>query len=312
MKSHLAFAKFAQGIATHPAMAAATNTGTSRRGEEGGFAVPTDAAKLILAPTVGALLPLVSQIPVSIGGSLELPTDLATAYTEEGILAAWQSEAEYLETSDPSLKKTLFTLKKLIALVPVSSELLSDSAALAAYLPLAMQTAVTRRVNTAILSGSGVGTPLGILKSDATISVAKEGSQGAGSVVDANITAMLARSLAPAMSIWVMNPSIYAQIVTLDAWDGASRTLAGLPILLTDACPAPGNPGDIVLSEMAGYLAALKDPAQSMSSHLWFDRDLSAFRLTVRMDGMPLLAAPITPPNATVSKGHFITLAERV
>lgn len=308
--THLEFARFAQEIARRPAIAAATNTAT-RKADDGGFAVPTDAADMILAPSVGALLPLCTVLPVANGGSIELPVDLSTAYTEAGIISGWQDETDQLPEYKPSLKKSLFTPRKLITLVPVSDELLSDSAALAAYLPLAMQTAVTRRINEAILSGPGVARPLGILKANATITVAKEGAQAAGSIVAANLTAMLARSLNPTASHWIMNPALYGQIIGLAAWDGASRTLAGRPVVLTDACPAPGNPGDIVLAEMQSYLVAMKDPGRHMSTHLWFDQDVNAFRLTVRLDGMPMLAAPITPPNSTVTRSHFVTLAER-
>lgn len=311
MYAHLELARFAREIAMHPVMAAATNSANTRKGEEGGFAVPTEVANLIFAPSVGALLPMTSQMPMTIGSSLELPVDLSSAYDESGIISAWEAELDELPEYKPNLKKNRYDLHKLVTLVPVTNELLEDSAALAAYLPVAMQTAVTRRVNSAILNGTGVGTPLGALKSEAVITVAKAGSQAATSVVDDNIKAMLERALNPVASAWIINPATYAKVIGLAAWEGTSRTLAGLPIVATDACPAPGNPGDILLAEMAGYIAALKSPKQNMSSHLWFDRDLSAFRLTFRMDGAPVLAAPITPPNASVSKSHFVALAER-
>jgi hypothetical protein len=38
---------------------------------------------------------------------------------------------------------------------------------------------------------------------------------------------------------------------------------------------------------------------------------LMAFRLIVRADGQPALAAPVTPPNSSVTRSHFVTLAAR-
>ena len=49
--------------------------------------------------------------------------------------------------------------------------------------------------------------------------------------------------------------------------------------------------------------------AQSM--HLWFDYDMSAFRWTFRVDGMPWLSAPVDPAKGTTKRAHFVTLATR-
>ena len=292
-------------------MALATNFGSTLDGQSGGYAVPVDAARAILMPEVGALLPHCRELPVIRGGSIELPLDTATPYTTSGVVAAWESEGVELGQSKPDLDMANFILKKLVALVPVTDELVEDSAALAAWLPLAMQAAVTVKCNDAIINGTGAGVPLGILKSGSLITVAKEGSQAAGPIVQANIEAMLDRSLTPDQSMWVANPSAYAKLLGLQSFDNATRTLAGLPILLTDACPSPGTAGDLILSNMSYYVAALKTPQLNTSSHLWFDRDLTAFRLVFRMDGMPVLGAPVTPPNASASKSHFVTVAAR-
>lgn len=305
-------ANIALEVARKAPMALATNFGSTLSGQDGGYAVPVDAANEILLPAVGALLPYCRQIPVTRGGSIRLPKDTATPYgTDTGIFCEWELEASQLPQRKPKLDLAGFELKKLIALVPVTDELLEDSDALAAYLPLAMQTAATAKVNSAIISGLGVGRPLGILNSSSLITVAKDGSQAAGTIVNANITAMLDRALTPQGSVWVANPSAYGRIVNLAAFDSGSGKLGGLPVVTTDACPAPGTPGDLILADMGFYLAALKTPQLNSSVHLWFDQDMTAFKLIFRMDGMPALAAPVTPPNASATKSHFVALAER-
>lgn len=291
-------------------MALATTYGATVSGQDGGYAVPTDMAESILMPATGALLPYCRQVPVTRGGSIDIPLDSATLQGS-GVIAAWEIEAAQMPQRQPKMDLTHFALKKLTALVPVTDELLEDSLALAAWLPLAMQQAVTLKVNEAIITGIGAGRALGIMNSGSLITVAKDGAQGAGTIIDANVKAMLDRSLTPLTSVWVANPSCYAQIVGLASFDGATRTLAGLPLVLADACPAPGTPGDLILADLSWYVVAMKTPQLNGSMHLWFDQDVTAFKLVFRMDGMPALAAPITPLNASATKSHFITTAVR-
>lgn len=305
-------AEIASEVRLCGARAAATSFGSTASGEDGGFAVPIDAADAILMPATGALLPYCRQLPVSQGGSIGIPRDISTPYDDDGVVAGWELEAAELPQRKPNLGMNQFILKKLVAYVPVSEDLWADSAALAAYLPLALQNAVTRKVNDAIISGLGAARPLGILNSGSLITVAKDASQAAGSIVNANIEALLDRALTPMDSIWVANPSAYGRIINLSSWDGGTRTLAGLPVVLTDACPAPGAVGDLVLGDMSFYIAAAKTPQIHSSVHLWYDQDVAAFRLVFRMDGSPVLAAPITPPNASATKSHFVALAARV
>ncbi len=292
-------------------MALATTYGATVDGPGGGYAVPTEMASAILMPAVGALLPHCLEVPVVRGGGIDLPLDLATPFGSEGVIAAWEDEAAQMPQRSPKLNMDSFRLKKLTTLVPCSDEMFEDSAALAAWLPLAMQTAVVHKCNDAIINGPGTARPLGILKSGSLITVAKDGSQVAGSIVDANVAMMLDRSLSPMTSTWIANPSAYAKITVLSGFDNASMTLAGRPIVLTDACPVPGQPGDLILADLGMYVVASKNPKLGDSVHLWFDQDITAFKLVYRMDGMPALSAPVTPPHASATKSHFVTTAVR-
>lgn len=310
--SYQRVAEVAREVMAKGPMALATNFGSSLSGPDGGYAVPTDFANTVLMPEVGALLPYCAQIPVTQGGGIRVPKDIDTALAATSSNEArWEGEGDQHTQDKPNIELNEFRLKKLIVLVPVSESLLEDSAALAAWLPLAMQTASRRKINDAIVNGLGLGMPLGILKSSALVTVAKDGAQTADTINAANVKAMLDRSLNPDGSMWVMNPSAYSQVVELSSFDSASKTLAGLPILTTDVCPAVGDVGDIILADMSRYLVALKTPQLNMSMHLWFDQDMTAFKLTFRMDGMPMLAEPITPPNSGTTKSHFVAVAAR-
>lgn len=293
-------------------MALATSYGSTVDGPSGGYAAPADVANAILMPETGALLPLCRQVPVTRGGSIELPLDTATL-AGSGIIAAWEVEAAQMPQRQPKLDLTLFQLKKLTALVPVTDELVEDSDALAAWLPLAMQSAVSLKVNEAIITGIGAGRPLGILNSGSLITVAKEGSQTAATINSTNVAKMLARSLSPMNSVWIASPTAYTQILTMSGvmFDAPTQTLAGLPIVLSDYCSPVGTPGDLILADLSWYVVAMKTPQLNGSVHLWFDQDITAFKIVFRMDGMPALATAITPHNASETRSHFVALAER-
>lgn len=291
-------------------VAMATEFGSTGSGPDGGFAVPTDTASEILMFATGALLPLCREIPVS-GGGIGMPLDACSPWADDGIQAFWPDEGDALQASIPKLGLTSFELKKLSCLVPVTDELLEDSLALQAWLPLAMGEALKVKINDSIITGLGTGRPLGILNAPSKITVTKEGSQTAATIIDANVGAMLARHLDAAAARWLVNPGAYGQVTGLATFDSASRTLAGLPIVLSDACKALGSEGDIILADLAGYVVASKAAQLAQSMHLWFDQDITAFRLTFRFDGSPMLSGAVTPPNSAVTRSHFVTLAVR-
>jgi HK97 family phage major capsid protein len=170
--------------------------------------------------------------------------------------------------------------------------------------------------------------PLGILKAGSLIVQAKESGQATDTVLAANIAKMYSRLvIGPrANVVWLMNPDVFPQIITLTLnsnpiWIPANQgiqnapngLLLGRPIILTDACQGIGNQGDIVLANMRGYRAISKDagPQLSTSMHLWFDQDIQAFKLVFRMDGGPQLTAPVTPPYSTSTRSHFVALQAR-
>ena len=186
---------------------------------------------------------------------------------------------------------------------------------------------VAWKVNDAIINGTGAGMPLGILNGGSVVSVAKESGQAADSVVAANVAKMYARVLmGGGQTVWLMNPDVFPQVITLSLnsnpiWVPASQGLQGAPnglllgrpIVMTDACDTVGDVGDLILANMGGYRAITKAGGEEFatSMHLWFDQGVEAFRLTFRMDGQPVLASAITPPNSAVTRSHFATIAAR-
>ena len=67
----------------------------------------------------------------------------------------------------------------------------------------------------ALLNGTGAGQPLGILNSNALVSVAKESGQDAATILAENIEKMYARALDPAKCEWYINQACWTQIFQL-------------------------------------------------------------------------------------------------
>lgn len=277
---------------------------------DGGYSVPIELVPEIFMQGQNSLLPFCQVIPVS-SGEVEIPVDGTSPWESSGIIAEWDDEGDAASQRKPILSMATNKLRKLRVLVPVTEELVSDSQAFNAWLPDAMRRAVTWKVNDAIINGPGVARPLGIMKSNAAIEVVKETSQVAGTIVAMNLQSMLGRVMDPSSAVWIMNPTAYAQVVDFSTFDSGTGRLAGLPVIMTDACAALGSSGDIILANMKGYRVVSRGPAFAQSAHLWFDQGLHAFRLTVRIDGQPILATPTTPPNSGVTRSHFVTLAAR-
>ena len=307
--------------------ASASTVGTDQSGPDGGFAVPPEFATEITRPALGedSLLSLCDSLPVT-GNSMTYPKDESTPWGSTGIYAGWEAEMAAIAQKKPAIGESTLRLKKLAVLVPATDELLADSPAMGAYLNAKMGEAVTWKVNDAIVNGNGVGMPLGILASGSLISVAKESGQAAATLLAGNVAKMYARVLNRGNLVWLSNPDVFPQITMLSLnnnpiWVPASSgfreapdgLLLGRRVIQTDACATVGSVGDLILCNMSGYRAITKAGGEEFASsvHLWFDQDLTAFRLTFRMDGQPILENAITPPRSTNKRSHFATTAAR-
>jgi len=316
---------------------APTTFGSEGVGADGGFAVPPEFRTQIMEKVMGeaSLLGRCDLIDTA-GNSVTIPTDETTPWqTTGGILAYWEGEGQQISQSKPNLQDTTIRLNKLAALVPVTTELLEDAAALASYIGRKAPEKIDFKVNLAIIQGTGVGQPLGILHSPALIAVAEESAQTTHTVNFANITKMWSRLWGPARqnAIWLINQDVEQQLNALGfpstgattlqfpvyippgGLSGAPyATLMGKPVLVTQACNALGLQGDIILTDLQAYLAAQKVGGlrAETSIHLWFDYDQVAFRFILRLAGQPWWSTVITPrdPNSN-TLSHYVTLAAR-
>jgi HK97 family phage major capsid protein len=311
---------------------APTTFGQETVGADGGFAVPPDFRDdiMVLVNNEASLLPRTDQLTSS-SNSITAPSDETTPWGTTGVYATWEGEGDQLAQRKPSLKQVNARLNKLAVLVPVTDELLEDAGALNTYLRRKAPGAIDFKVNLGIVQGTGAGQPLGILNSPAIVSVAKEGSQVADTVVFNNIIKMWSRCYGPSRgnAVWLINQDIEPQLFTM-SFEGTSSsvpaympanglsaspfgTLMGRPVIPTQACETLGDQGDIFLVDLQQYMTATKTTGlrSDVSIHLYFDYDMTAFRFILRLAGLPWWSSTISARDGSTTYSPFVTLDER-
>lgn len=313
---------------------ALTTYGNEGVGSDGGFAVPPDFRREIAEKVLGeqSLMARTDQQTTS-SNSIVFPTDETTPWqTSGGVQAYWESEGGLKTQSKAVLGQNTIRLNKLIALIPVTDELLEDAPAIDGYLRRKVPDKFTAKLNTAIVSGTGVGQPKGILTSGALVTVAKETSQVADTIYFENIVKMVSSLYAPSMAnaVWLVNQNVLPQLMTMQfvrtatspvpVWMPATgisgspySTLMGRPVIPVQAMPTLGDLGDIVLADLTQYLTVTKGQAirTDVSIHLFFDYDITTFRFVMRVAGQPWWDSTIVQQNAPGALGFFVALAER-
>jgi HK97 family phage major capsid protein len=315
--------------------AAAPGTyGNEGSGADGGFLVaPGFSSEIfVLSLTDGAFLPYCDDMPID-GNSMSIPKDETTPWGTNGIRAYWQAEAGAGTPTKPVLSMMDLRLKKLLALCPVSDELLADTSALTSYLPKKVAMSLQWKINEALMFGLGNGTPLGAFSGAAAVVQAKDAAQATNTLSALNLANMISR-LPPGSfgnAVWIINNAVLPSLFTLTIGSypiylpAQSATasgsfqqnpygmLLGRPIIVSQHAKAFSAQGDVVLADFSYYQAITKAEGMqtATSMHLYFDADAMAFRTTFRMDGQPKLAAPINPANGAVTLSPFIQLAAR-
>ena len=191
--------------------AAPSSYGNEAAGQDGGFLVPPQFSQEIFRLSLGedSLLPLTDNVEVS-GNSMAFPRDETTPWGTNGIRAYWQGEAASAIATKPILGLATLRLKKLMALVPTTDELLDDANALTSYLPEKVADSIRWKTNESILFGAGNGVPIGALTAGATVTVAKETGQAAQTLLPQNLAKMISRlpSGSFAKSVWIINNDV--------------------------------------------------------------------------------------------------------
>lgn len=322
---------FSRGLSSDfdPRLRAAPTSPHMETGTDEGYMVPPEFRAQIweLVFAEDDLLGRVDMEPTN-SNSVELITDTSTPWGATGIQAKWRNEDTQMTETKLTTDPRQVRLHELYAFATASDAMLEDAPRLQDRLLRKAPLAIRWKANDAIIYGTGVGQPLGYFNSGALVSVAKEGSQVADTIVTENVAKMYSRLLPGGISraLWIANSDTLPQLMVMTIsnqpiWTPPNAGLAnapgglllGRPVLLSEHAKTVGDKGDIQLIDPMGYYAANKRSGIKFDSsmHLYFDFGMQAFRWTFRIGGQPYLSAPVSPANGSSTKSHFVTLDER-
>jgi HK97 family phage major capsid protein len=295
-------------------------------GSSDGYMVPTEYKNKIFELVFGNpdLLGMVDSEPTS-SNSVQFLADETTPWGSTGIQAYWGAEGNQFTPSRLETEGKELKLHKLHAFVTATEELIEDAPRLNSRLTKGAAQAINWKANEAILFGSGAGQPLGFDNSASKITVAKEGTQAADTIVAANVAKMYTRILNPSRAVWFVNQDTLPQFLTMTLGDkpiwlapngfisSPGGVLFGRPVMFNEHCGTLGDNTDIMLIDPMGYYLLKKSGGVKFASsiHLYFDYDIQAFKWTFRLGGMPYLNAAVSPNKGSSTKSHYVTLAVR-
>ena len=303
-------------------------------GSDGGFAVQSDFAGMMLDSAVkeSGILSMVDEYQVSPGSNRVEWVDVderdISSTVAGGVEVYWEAEAGEVEASKPKLQKKELKLEKLMGLAYVTHELDADSSFTDQLITRSFSLALNRALAGAVVSGDGVGKPIGITEGGGLVVVPKESGQTAGTIVWENIRAMYHRAIDPSNGnyAWLVHPDAHEQLDSLKvevgtggvpvyqpaAMTGAVPTLRGIPVIATDHCAPLGTKGDIILADLKDYILPYKDGIQKdVSIHVEFISAQNAYRFIFRVNGRPKTDTPLKIKNSAKTRGKYIALANR-
>lgn len=258
-------------------------------------------------------------------------TSRATGSRHGGLQGYWLPEGGAVTKSKPTFREFSQKLVKLGVVVYLTQELIDDGGqALEQYVAKKAAEEFNFMIGDALLNGTGVGQPLGMLNAPSLVSVAKESGQGAATLQAENIVKMYSRFYAPnlANSVWLHNQDIGPQLDLMTLGIGAAGiavymppngladapfgSLRGRPLQPTEFNATLGTQGDLLLADMGQIISISKGGiTQAVSMHVEFLTDQLALRFTMRLNARPWESSPITPFKGTATQSNFVALDTR-
>lgn len=277
---------------------------------DGGYLVPPAMASGIIERTlnVGQILSRVSRDTVAgnsmVYNGIDETTHQGSLYG--GLIGYWLAEAGTKSATKPKFYQLSLKLKKIAALAYATDELLEDVAALESWLGRTVPNVLRWYVESAIISGDGVGKPLGITQSPCLVPVLREDANEVNPSDFANMWAR--RYLGVNDYVWLVNPTVTAQmnlfsVGTMPVYMPQGSmvgvphgTLYGAPVIESEHVAAFKSAGDVLLCSLSQYQTITKGDVQSASSiHVAFTTDETAFRFVYRIDGAPTWQSALQP-----------------
>lgn len=249
-----------------------------------------------------------------------------TSSVSGGLRVYRRAESGTVTASKMSVEQIRLEADSLMGVSYASEELLADSpVSVAALLEAGFGQEFGAKLIDERLNGTGVGEFLGIMKSPALVTIAKESGQTADTINYTNLIKMRARCWGYSNAVWLANYDTIPQLAVMNValgtggvllWIPSSREdipdmLMGRPLIFTEYCSTLGDLGDIVLANWGEYLeGTLQGPTGAESVHVRFLENERTFRFSLRNAGAPWWSSALTPKRGS-TLSPFVTLAER-
>ncbi len=308
-------------------------------GEEGGMLVlPEFAPRIIEENYYNDLWNRIQRYTVGGNGMTFLKTrynDRSDGKRGGGVRSHWRGEADSYTSSKPNFDDLSLKLKKLTVMVYITEEMLSDSSyVLEQYVSRMVREEFNFKTGLSVTRGNGSHQPLGYLNAPGTVTVAKEADQENNTIVAENVLNMYSRRRSTSSQsngsglVWTYNQNIEPQLNQM-VLGGDNRlvytppgglsgkpyaTLMGLPMLPTEFNSPLGSRGDLALCDFDRIIGIEKGGInESMSPHVEFERDILAFKFSLRLDSRPVDDQPLKPfmSNGADYQSAFVVLADR-
>jgi HK97 family phage major capsid protein len=294
---------------------------------EGGFLVPSDFAIELWerAYNTGILLSLCDRQPITRGNVLKIPTiderNRATGSRLGGLRTYWANEADTASVTKPTWRSVDLHLNKLFGLHYATGELFEDVPAYTAVLQRAFALEASFVVEDGIIGGLGAGQMLGVLNSDALLTITPESGQAAATIRAENVIKAFSRIWAPSQRrmVWLYNQEAVEQIFALVGTNGVplisyaddGPRLLGRPLIAHESCRAVGDVGDLIAVDPSQYLIGEKPPSFAESLALRFLQHEGVFRFVWRVAGSPAWSSAVTPLYGSNTVSPYVVIGAR-
>lgn len=305
---------------------------SSTKGTAGGYLLPPSlrAEVLMAAREVSVVRPRAKLVAMD---ALEVPIPALDAFgaTSAGsspfygsFTPTWAAEGATIVDQSPKFQLPTLRADRLIGSFSVPNNLLRASAV--SVDPLARTifgNDLAWVEDQAFLSGNGVGKPLGVKNSPASITTAARGS--ATAITFANARAAWTRVLPSSRSrcVWLASQgaedkvldmatssnAFFANSTAVDPGEGAPFGILHRPVFISEHLPALNALVDFGCYDFSYYL--IGDPGLTevaASGDFEFNLDVTRFRLVHYVGGMPWPSAPITLSDGSTTVSPFVAL----
>jgi HK97 family phage major capsid protein len=240
-----------------------------------------------------------------------------------------KAEAAAATESQPKFRKMTLDLEDMIGLCYATNKLIKNVASLEAVIREGFAEEFAFKLDDEIINGTGAGQCLGVLNSNALVTVPKETGQAADTILAENILKMWSRMWARCRknALWLINQDCEPQLhaLTLNVGTGGVpvympagglsqspyATLYGRPVIPIEQCQTVGDKGDILLIDPSEYVLIDQEMEEASSIHVRFLYGENTFRFAYPVNGQPKWNAPKTPKNGSNTLSAFVALAAR-